>query len=160
MKYIKEDTTVVFSEIPDEISLCINISNCPCHCPGCHSSYLAQDIGEELNESVIDDLISSNNGISCICFMGGDAEPALIDQFAKYVKEKYPNLKTAWYSGREELSDKVDIVHFDYIKVGPYIEEKGPLNVKSTNQRLYKFDHTPNIHPSQYMKDITYRFWK
>ena len=44
LKYV--DTLVTFSEIPDEITLCINISNCPCKCPGSHSSYLAQDIGE------------------------------------------------------------------------------------------------------------------
>ena len=46
LKYV--DTKVVFQEIPDEITLAINISNCPCHCPGCHSSYLAEDIGNAL----------------------------------------------------------------------------------------------------------------
>ena len=38
MKYT--DTQVTFSEFPDEIALCINISNCPWHCPGCHSPEL------------------------------------------------------------------------------------------------------------------------
>ena len=46
LKYV--DTLVSFQEVPDEISLCINISNCPCHCDGCHSPYLADDIGEYL----------------------------------------------------------------------------------------------------------------
>jgi len=31
---------VVFSEIPDEITLAINLSNCPIHCPNCHSKEL------------------------------------------------------------------------------------------------------------------------
>ena len=48
VKYV--DTLVTFAEFPNEISLCINISGCPNHCPGCHSPYLAQDIGEVLNK--------------------------------------------------------------------------------------------------------------
>ena len=47
MKYV--DTLVSFSEIPDEITLCINISNCPNKCEGCHSSWLQENIGIELN---------------------------------------------------------------------------------------------------------------
>ena len=46
LKYV--DTLVGFREIPDEISLCINISNCPNNCEGCHSSYLKKDIGTPL----------------------------------------------------------------------------------------------------------------
>ena len=38
LKYV--NTGVVFQEIPDEVTLAINISNCPCHCPGCHSHYV------------------------------------------------------------------------------------------------------------------------
>ena len=49
LKYV--DTKIVFREVPDEITLCINISNCPCHCKGCHSPYLAEDIGTVLDES-------------------------------------------------------------------------------------------------------------
>lgn len=48
LKYV--DARVVFQEIPDEITLAINISNCPCHCKGCHSQYLAEDIGKPLIE--------------------------------------------------------------------------------------------------------------
>ena len=46
MKYL--DTMITFSEFPDEIALCINITNCPFHCPGCHSPELWEDIGTEL----------------------------------------------------------------------------------------------------------------
>lgn len=38
LKYVNTD--IVFQEFPDEVTLAINLSNCPCHCPGCHSSYL------------------------------------------------------------------------------------------------------------------------
>ena len=55
MKYV--DTLVSFAEFPKEISLCINISNCPCHCKGCHSSYLSEDIGEVLNKDSLFEVI-------------------------------------------------------------------------------------------------------
>ena len=38
MKYI--NTMVTFEEIPDMITLCINIAECPHHCSGCHSPFL------------------------------------------------------------------------------------------------------------------------
>ena len=68
MKFV--DTQVVFEEIPDEITLCINVSNCVFHCPDCHSKHLWKDIGNILDEKSIDELIDKNKGISCVCFMG------------------------------------------------------------------------------------------
>ena len=38
LKYV--DSQITFREIPDEITLCINISNCPFRCKGCHSKEL------------------------------------------------------------------------------------------------------------------------
>ena len=57
----------------------------------------------------------------------------------------------AIYSGR----DKVEIEYyglFDYVKVGGYKEECGPLNKETTNQRLYEIGIDG-------IKDITYKFW-
>ena len=150
LKYV--DTKVTFSEVPDEISLCINISNCPCQCKGCHSSYLAQDIGTELTFNEVRKLIKKNSGISCIAFMGGDSEPKRIDALASFVTNHY-QLKVAWYSGRQELSNYIDLYNFDYIKLGPYKEEFGPLNSRTTNQRFYKVSDGELI-------NITSKFWK
>lgn len=157
IKYL--ETLITFAEIPDEITLCINITNCPCNCNGCHSSYLSKDIGEELNNDVLDKLISDNSGISCIAFMGGDSSPKEINDLAKYVKDKY-SISVAWYSGRQELSKDINLDNFDYIKLGPYIKELGPLTSKTTNQRLYQYgklfsDYTID----KCWKDITYKFW-
>lgn len=153
LKYV--NTEITFSEIPDEITLCINISNCPNKCKGCHSAYLSGDIGEPLYRD-LSDLIRANKGISCVSFMGGDSEPEQINTFAKYIKETYPKIKVAWYSGKSEISKKVDLINFDFIKVGPYIQDKGPLNCKTTNQVMFFVDHNnDNI-----LKDITYKFWK
>lgn len=69
MKYT--EAKVTFSEIPDEIILYINISNCPCHCKGCHSAYLAEDVGKSLVGMVLrEDLINKNKGITYVAFMG------------------------------------------------------------------------------------------
>lgn len=92
LKYV--NTQVTFAEVPDEITLCINISNCPCRCDGCHSSYLADDIGTELDVHEIDELIRNNYGITCIAFMGGDADPIQINTLAKHICQKYKGLKT------------------------------------------------------------------
>ena len=148
LKYV--DTLVTFSEVPDEISLCINISNCQCHCKNCHSPYLAEDIGEELNSHSLKKLIDDNKGITCISFMGGDSKPSDIDALAQWVKIYYP-LKVAWYSGRQELAKEINLKWFDFLKLGPYIEELGPLNSKTTNQRFYKVSNNKLI-------DITYKF--
>ena len=150
LKYV--DTLVGFAEIPDEITLCINISNCPCHCTNCHSSYLAEDIGEPLDLQHLTNLIDSNRGITCVCIMGGDANPSEVDDIAQDIKEYYPELKVAWYSGRQELSKDIDLCNFDAIKLGPYKEEFGPLNSRTTNQRFYKVSDGELV-------DITSRFY-
>ena len=151
LKYV--DTKVVFAEVPDEITLAINISNCPCQCKGCHSSYLAQDIGEPLDLQHLTNLIDSNKGITCVCIMGGDANPSEVDDIAQVIKEYYPELKVGWYSGRQELSKDIELDNFNFIKLGPYIEEFGPLNSRTTNPRFYKVSNGKLI-------NITSRFWK
>lgn len=153
MKYV--NCGIVFQEIPDEVTLSVNISNCPCRCPGCHSSYLWQNIGEPLDEKAIDAFVEEyGNDITCICLMGGDAEPGEVDHIAAFIKKEYPRLKVGWYSGRTMVSSIVDKMHFDFIKVGPFIRHLGGLKEKTTNQRLYKVDDDGS------MTDITSRFWK
>ena len=154
LKYV--DTLVGFAEIPNEISLCINISNCPCHCEGCHSSYLSQDIGEPLDLQHLTNLIDSNKGISCVCIMGGDANPSEVDDIAQDIKEYYPELKVGWYSGRDYISKDINLENFDFIKYGHYDKDKGPLNSKTTNQVMLEITVVNN---KVFKKDITSRFW-
>ena len=158
LKYV--DTLVSFSEVPDEITLCLNISNCPCHCSNCHSSYLAEDIGKGLTLDTIYKLIDNNEGITCICFMGGDSSPKEIDMFARCIKDLY-DIKVAWYSGRQELNEYISLENFDFIKLGPYIEELGPLNSKTTNQKMYKVvhNHYEDGTTGYELEDITYKFY-
>lgn len=156
MKYT--EYTIGYREFPDEISLLINISGCPNKCPGCHSAYLQEDIGDELSTEVLDELISNNKGITCIGFMGGDQTPQEVVKLSQYIKEKYKELHTGWYSGKEVFP----LYHgtFDYIKLGPYIEELGPIDNPSTNQRLYMNISSNNDDLKASFVDITEKaFW-
>lgn len=155
MKYV--DAKVVFSEIPDEITLAINISGCPIRCPDCHSKYLWEDVGESLTEDSLHSLIENNKGITCLAFMGGDSNVDYLQTLFYWVKTIHPELKIAWYSGEDRLIKNSDIKYLDYIKLGPFIKDKGPLNSKTTNQRMYKINHVCN---KVEVEDITYRFWK
>lgn len=150
LKYL--DTKVTFAEVPDEVTLCINITGCKNNCKGCHSPYLAEDVGKVLTLDVLEYLIKKNQGITCVSFMGGDNDTVRIDGLAEFVRKCFPSLKVAWYSGRDELSEYIYISNFDYIKLGHYDEECGPLNNPNTNQRMYKISKGELI-------DITNRFW-
>lgn len=154
------DTQVTFSEVPDEITLCINISGCKIGCKGCHSSYLAGDIGTELYMDELYSLIKKNKGITCVAFMGGDADPKYVSTLAGLVKmfSKY-KLKVAWYSGRQELDKNIKLKFFDFIKLGPYIKELGPLDKPTTNQKFYEVYHEWRNN-SHTLIDITDKFWK
>lgn len=155
LRYV--DAAVTFAEIPDEITLCINISGCPIHCSDCHSKYLWKDMGKPLDLQHLTDLIDANKGISCVCIMGGDADPSEVDYIAEDIKEYYPGLKVAWYSGKQEVSKDIMISNFDYIKLGPFIKERGPINCKTTNQIMLKIDM---VNDKVFIKDITARFWR
>lgn len=130
---------VVCQEIPDEITLAVNISCCPNRCPGCHSPWLWEDAGEDMTWEMLSTLIGRYAGaITCFCFMGGDADPKEIMRLAALIKESFPGIKTAWYSGREELPDGFDIRVMNFVKLGPYIERLGGLKSPNTNQALYR----------------------
>lgn len=160
MKYT--DAKVTLLEVPDEVSLCINISNCPCQCEGCHSSYLARDIGTILDEVSLNKLIGRNVGISCVSFMGGDADPSMINYLAACIRNRYPSMKIAWYSGRQAINENINFKNFDYIKIGPYIKELGGLDSKETNQKMYhvvECTYEDGTHGYE-LEDITYKFHK
>ncbi len=175
MKYYNYD--IVFQEVPDEVSLAINITGCPNHCEGCHSPHLWEDTGRLLDEDVLDRIIGRyGNLITCVCLMGGDAEPEEVVRLLRRVRT-HTNLKTAWYSGRDKLPDFVNMMHcnmvetvqctvstgvpmlslqdiFNYIKLGPYIPEKGGLKSKTTNQRIYRIEGNEMIDITERMQTL------
>lgn len=146
------DTKVVFEEIPDKVTLAVSISECPFHCDGCHSNYLQGNLGNELNEIVIDELLKNNDGVNCFLFMGDGNDTKRICELAGYIKKNYPNIKIAIYSGYDKVKEEY-ISTFDYIKIGKWQKDFGPLNCETTNQRLY-------LNENSKLSDITYKFWK
>ena len=99
-------------------------------------------------------LADYGSDITCIAFMGGDADPKAVNLLAQYIHEEHPQYHVAWYSGRIRIPSVVHITDFDYIKVGPFIRHLGPLKSPTTNQRLYR------ILPSGEKEDMTDRFWR
>lgn len=146
---------LVFQEVPDEITLAINITGCPHHCDGCHSPWLQKDEGTILDELTIDSIMSGQDGFTCICFMGGDGDKITLNRLAKYIKDKYSNIKVAWYSGDDRLSDEINLANFDYWKDGHYDKTKGGLDSKRTNQHLFRIKDN-----GKFLEDITYVFRK
>lgn len=146
---------VVFQEVPDEVSLAVNLTGCPNGCKGCHSPHLMGDIGEPLDEARIDALVAQYEGlVTCFCFMGGDREPAEVCRLAAYLRAQHPGLKIAWYSGKPELYPQLPAGLFHYVKVGPYMAEYGGLDKPGTNQRFYKVEADGSL------TNLTHRFRK
>lgn len=145
LRFINYD--IVFQEVPGETTLAINLSNCPNRCKGCHSPYLMEDKGEVLDETALTDLMKKyGKAITCICFMGGDAAPQEIERLAVFVRNTTRSrIKIAWYSGRQNMPATCSRRHFDYIKLGPYIEKLGGLNSAKTNQRFYRIKENEMI---------------
>ena len=153
LKYV--DTDIVFQEFPDEVTLAINLSNCPCRCPGCHSTFLWKDVGDALTPEAIEKLLNEHGErITCIGFMGGDSEPEAIDRLAAYMRMQHKEIKVGWYTGRTTIAAEIQLPHFDYIKMGPYIRHLGGLDSRRTNQHMYR------ITEDRKLEDITNLFWK
>lgn len=148
LKYVPSLTDIVMEEIPGKVTLALEISNCRGNCTGCHSPFLKEDIGEELTPAVLDKLIDDNFGINCVLLLGEGRDPEAVRFIASYLRDSHPGLERAIYSGRNEVEDDLFEL-FDYVKVGPYIPERGPLNNRNTNQRLY-----------HHREDITSKFWR
>ena len=144
---------IVFQEIPDEVTLAVNLSNCPNHCEGCHSPYLREDAGEVLNEETLLNLINKyKTALTCVCFMGGDATPDEVERLAGFIRKKTNGgLKTGWYSGKDKLPKTCSLHNFNYIKLGGYRQNLGGLNSQTTNQRFYRIEENR-------MVDISHRF--
>ena len=136
---------VVMQEVPNEISLAINISDCPYRCKGCHSQYLWEYTGAYLTNN-LEKLLNMYDGlITCVCFMGGDQNESELLECLKIVKQR--KLKTCLYTGKDFINNfRYDVINnLDFIKTGKYIEKLGGLNCSTTNQRMYDLNNNKEI---------------
>lgn len=145
---------IVFEEVPDEVSLAINISGCPHHCEGCHSPYLAEDIGTPLMPELISLLNTYQHYITCVCFMGGDQN--IKELRSAFQVTKALGLRVAHYSGSDDPKPYMTSLlnrEIDYLKIGHYDKDRGGLESPNTNQRFYDFR-------SGQAEDVTWKFQK
>jgi anaerobic ribonucleoside-triphosphate reductase activating protein len=155
LRFVSYD--IVFQEIPGEVTLALNLSNCPYRCKGCHSPWLRENAGDVLDENSISALIEKyGNSITCICFMGGDITPKDINYYANFIKTKTAvPIKVGWYSGRNSLPLECSLQNFDYIKLGPYIERFGGLDSETTNQQFFRVDNGEMVDMTEVFKRKT-----
>lgn len=146
----------IFAEVPGEITLGISISGCTIHCQGCHSRELWEDKGISLTVEELQRLLDKHKGITCLCLLGGEHN---IDNLIELFQYAHKRVKTAWYCGLDFIpKDKLGIIEYlDWLKVGHYDQELGPLTSPTTNQRFFQIEHFPN---GEYMRiDITNKFY-
>ncbi len=127
--------TVVFQEVPDEISLCFSITGCQLGCKGCHSTELwkAQNGTPLTNKTFQYWLNKYQPLISCVLFMGGEwNNSALLE---KLIIAKKAGLKTCLYSGLDFVAPNL-LPHLNFLKTGRWQIEHGGLNNQLTNQRF------------------------
>lgn len=150
-------------EFPNEVSLCLNVSNCPCKCKGCSEKYLQTKCGDEVTDKYFKNLLTRYKalGITLVGFLGGDGYIEDIKHLSKMCsKEK---LKVGFYSGRDYI-DLSLIPYLNYYKYGRWIIPEGkpeewcksscgPINFPWSNQRIYKIINNK-------MVDITEEFRK
>lgn len=151
------DYAVTFAEFPDEIALCVNISNCPGHCGhmengefklDCSEPWLLDDIGTYLTNESIDLLIKEHSDITVFGIMGGDNNQEDVIRIANYIHSNYSSIKVGMYSGREFLNMKLlDVL--DFYKIGRFImpqgevedwkyENAGPITLPISNQLMFE----------------------
>lgn len=147
VKFVEK--SIVFSEIPDRVTLAFSISNCQNKCKGCHSSFLRSDIGTELTENLLlsDEYRNIIEKCNCILFLGEGNDIDELFRLNDIIKKVY-GVDTAIYSGRDYVED-IFFEKFDFVKVGSYQQDMGALDKETTNQKLY-----------YHRKNITYKFWK
>ena len=148
---------IVFAEVPDEVTLALNLTRCPNRCPGCHSPHLRSDTGRVLDEEELAALLEVyGRSVTCVAFMGGDGEPQEVALLAEAVRRRWPTLRTAWYSGRAELPPGIVPTAFDYIKLGlRYSREEVLAEYADYPLITRAYDHVVNYLKTNYGMDLT-----
>ena len=149
------DFCVTHGEVPGESTLCIYISGCQYHCKDCHNPELQRaNYGEILSERYYTMLDLYGSQITCICFLGeGESTPKTQKELTSYVAiNKKRGYKSCLYSGKDTGFEEWMVI-FDYVKLGSFQRDLGPLTSPTTNQRMLQKTETG-------YKDVTFRFWQ
>ncbi|QOL26437.1 4Fe-4S cluster-binding domain-containing protein [Thalassotalea sp. LPB0316] len=128
---------IVFQEVPGEVSLSFCISGCDLGCKNCHSPELWDaNYGQPLTkQKYIGYLAQYRQMATCVLFMGGEWQPAILLQYLKLAVDY--GFKTCLYTGQDDVCWQLK-QQLSYLKVGAYNFKLGGLASKSTNQRFIK----------------------
>ena len=135
MKYSKYD--IAFQEVPDEITLVFEISNCEHHCSDCHSPHLREDVGVVLSMEEFRRVVDKYpDMITNVAFFGGEQYKEISDYFDYAISI---GLKTTLWTGSEDVVDSLK-KKITYLKTGPYNKDLGGLESKTTNQKYIEVE--------------------
>ena len=128
--------SIVFQEVPGEISLCFSITGCKMACSGCHSTELWNEKNGQLlsNNTFIHSLEKYRDLISCVVFFGGEWQPEHLIDKLKIAQSQ--GLKTCLYSGMNFIDIKIS-QHLTYLKTGKWDPKRGGLDSSDTNQAFF-----------------------
>lgn len=158
LRYLPRYVRSVFQEVPGEVSLLLPLVGCGNTCLNCHSPHLNDEINSvHLDFDMVTALLSHYTYVSCLLFFGGNQFDTDLLILLKKIREEYPHLKLALYTGVNFINDSL-LFYLDYYKIGEYREELGGLDKKTTNQRMYKVQRQSGKITE--LKDITYEFQK
>lgn len=136
----------MFSEVPNNISLCYSITGCNIHCHWCHSKELWNKLNwKELTEELLlGDLKQYKGLVTCILFFWWEWEEDILCKYLELAKSY--GYKTCLYTWREleDLSNNI-INKLNYIKVWPYKEECWWLDSSTTNQKFINLENWQNL---------------
>lgn len=133
MKFNCLPPSIVFQEVPNEISLCFSITGCKVACTGCHSTELwhASNGNHLSNTSFRNWLTKYQNLISCVLFFGGEWQAKALIEKLRIAKSW--GLKTCLYSGEKHIDISI-CEHLNFLKTGPWQSTLGGLDSINSNQ--------------------------
>lgn len=142
------DKTITYQEVPDKICFTIFVAGCKNNCEKCcwkekfekKYYFSLKDFQQEIEKK--------KDYADVIVFLGGEWVDDLIDYL---IIAKQNGFETCLYTGLDDVAENIK-KHLDYLKVGQYIEEKGSLFSKNTNQKFYDLKNKKEIkfHEQQY----------
>lgn len=128
--------SIVWQEVPGEVSLAFLVAGCPLRCPGCHSadSWLAR--GTPLSCADLRQRLQRYQGlISCVLFMGGEWQAEALHALLQTVQEA--GLATCLYTGLEKHElPALLLPHLTYLKTGRWQQALGGLSSPASNQQF------------------------
>ena len=131
------------------VRVSVFFQGCEFHCKNCFNPETwSFDVGEEFNDSVIDEIIDlcKEDYVTGLSILGGEPmHPKNIEgtlKLAKSFKEMYPKKNIWCWSGflfDQDLKDKEVLKYIDVLVDGQFVEELRNPNLKwrgSSNQRV------------------------